>query len=46
MEEVQVEMDERLFGTSYLNVWNSIKYMATVVMNITVLQWVREKEEL
>lgn len=44
VEEVQVEMDERMFGTSYLNLWNSIKYMATVVMNIIVLQWVRKKE--
>ena len=33
VEEVQVEMDERMFGTSYLNLWNSIKYMATVVMS-------------
>lgn len=46
VEEVQVEMDERMFGTSYLNLWNSIKYMATVVMNIIVLQWVRKKEVL
>lgn len=46
VEEVQVDMDERLFGTSYLNLWNSIKYMATVVTNIVILQWVRKKEVL
>lgn len=46
VEEVQVEMDERMFGTSYLNVWNSMKYMITVLMNTIVLQWVRKKEEL
>ncbi len=46
VEEVQVEMDERMFGTSYLNVWNSVKYMITVVFNTLFLQWVRKKEEL
>jgi glycosyltransferase involved in cell wall biosynthesis len=46
VEEVQVQMNERMFGTSYLNVWNSVKYMITVLMNIMVLQWVRKKEEL
>lgn len=46
VEEVQVEMDERIFGTSYLNVWNSVKYMITVVFNTLFLQWVRKKEEL
>jgi glycosyltransferase involved in cell wall biosynthesis len=46
VEEVQVEMDERMFGTSYLNVWNSVKYMITVLVNIIILQWVRKKEEL
>ena len=46
VEEVQVEMDERMFGTSYLNLWNAIKYMSTVIMNIIILQWVRKKEEL
>ncbi|MCR5143837.1 MAG: glycosyltransferase family 2 protein [Lachnospiraceae bacterium] len=46
VEEVQVEMDERMFGTSYLNMWNSTKYMMTVVFNTLFLQWVRKKEEL
>lgn len=46
VEEVQVEMDERMFGTSYLDVWNSAKYMITVVFNTLFLQWVRKKEEL
>ncbi len=46
VEEVQVEMDERLFGTSYLNLWNSVKYMTHVLMNIIILQFVRKKERL
>lgn len=46
VDEVQVEMDERMFGTSYLNVWNSVRYMITVVFNTMFLQWVRKKEEL
>ena len=46
VDEVQVEMDERMFGTSYLNIWNSVRYMITVVFNTLFLQWVRKKEEL
>lgn len=46
VEEVPVEMDERLYGTSYLDMWNSMKYMASVMMNICLLQWVRKREEL
>lgn len=46
VEEVQVEMDERIFGTSYLNIWNSVKYMVNVLANTIVLQWVRKKEKL
>lgn len=46
VEEVQVKMDERLFGTSYLNVWNSVKYMINVLVNTVFLQWIRKKEEL
>ena len=46
VEEVQVEMDERLFGTSYLNVWNSVKYMVNVLANTVLLQWFRKKERL
>ena len=46
VEEVQVDMDVRLFGTSYLNMWNAIKYMINVLANIILLQWVRKKERL
>ena len=46
VEEVQVEMDERMFGTSYLNVWNSVKYMINVLANTLFLQWIRKKERL
>lgn len=46
VEEVQVEMDERIFGKSYLNWWNSVKYMVNVLANTIALQWVRKKERL
>ncbi len=46
VSEVQVKMDERIAGTSYLNVWNSVKYMMNVTVNIVLLQWVRKKEVL
>ncbi len=46
VSEVQVTMDERIAGTSYLNVWNSVKYMMNVTVNIVLLQWVRKKEVL
>ncbi len=46
VSEVQVKMDERIAGTSYLNLWNSVKYMLNVTVNIVLLQWVRKKEVL
>lgn len=46
VEEVQVQMDERLFGSSYLNVINSFRYMINVLMNTLFLQWLRKKEIL
>lgn len=42
IEEVQVEMRERVAGTSYLSVLNSAQYMLHVLFNILVFQWVRE----
>lgn len=42
IEEVQVEMDERTLGTSYLNFGNSIMYMLHVLFNVLVFQWVRK----
>lgn len=47
IEEVQVEMHERIAGTSYLNFKSSIWYMLKMMFSILVFQWVRvrEKEE-
>ncbi len=44
--EVQVVMDERIAGTSYLSFWRSVKYMLNVIVNILVMQWIRKKEVL
>ena len=41
--ECQVEMRERTAGESYLNPWNSIRYMTTRTLNILLVQWFREK---
>lgn len=42
IEEVQVEMRERVAGTSYLSVLSSTLYMIHVLFNILIFQWVRE----
>lgn len=41
IEEVQVEMQERMTGTSYLNVGRSIHYMVQMLFAILVFQWFR-----
>lgn len=38
IKEVQVEMDERIAGESYLNITNSIKYMARMLISILFIQ--------
>lgn len=43
IEEVQVEMRERIAGTSYLNLKNSFYYMLHMLFNILFFQWVREE---
>ena len=45
VKEVQVEMSEREFGESYLNVWRSIEYMATMVFSILFIQIFTKKEK-
>lgn len=45
IEEVQVEMHERIAGVSYLNFKNSIWYMIKMLSSILIFQWVRVKEE-
>lgn len=42
-EEVQVEMDERIAGESYLNIKNSIVYMTKIMISIALVQWVRKR---
>lgn len=38
MEEVQVDMDERMGGQSYLNLFRSIKYMILMCFSILIIQ--------
>lgn len=41
IKEVQVQMDERIDGESYLNLWRSIQYMFHMCMSILFIQWFR-----
>lgn len=41
IEEVQVEMRDRIAGISYLNFKNSIWYMLKMLFSIFIFQWVR-----
>ena len=42
VKEVQVEMDERIEGESYLNLTNSIKYMSRMIISILFIQYFRK----
>jgi glycosyltransferase involved in cell wall biosynthesis len=44
--EVQVEMDDRIAGESYLTAWKSMQYMMNVCMSILVIGAFRPKIEL
>lgn len=44
IEEVQVRMEERIAGTSYLNWGNSIRYMTQMLFAILVFQWFRVRK--
>ena len=44
IEEVQVKMEERIAGTSYLNIGNSIHYMIQMLFAILVFQWFRVRK--
>ena len=44
LSEVQVEMDERLEGESYLNMARSMKYMFHMVVSILVIQNFRKRD--
>lgn len=43
VSEVQVEMDERQFGESYLNMIGSMKYMSKMLLSILVIQNFRKR---
>lgn len=42
IKEIQVEMDERIAGTSYLNIVSSMKYMLTMITSILFIQRFRK----
>lgn len=43
IEEVQVEMHERIAGVSYLNFKNSMWYMLKMMFSILIFQWFRQR---
>ena len=43
ISEVPVKMEERQFGTSYLNLFGSVKYMSRMLMSILLLQNFRKR---
>ena len=43
VQEVQVEMNERIAGESYLNLKRSIEYMTRMCMSIVLIQWFRKR---
>ncbi|OUN85399.1 MULTISPECIES: glycosyltransferase family 2 protein [Eubacteriales] len=44
VREIQVEMGERLTGTSYLNFARSVEYMLKMGLSILLIQWFRKRE--
>lgn len=44
VEEVQVEMRERMAGESYLNFTKSVSYMLRISISILLVQWFRRKK--
>lgn len=43
VKEIQVEMQDRIAGESYLNVIRSAQYMLQMIVSILVIQWFRVK---
>lgn len=41
VKEIQVEMNDRTAGESYLNLWRSAEYMFRMCMSILFIQWFR-----
>lgn len=46
IEEVQVTMQERIAGTSYLTIGRSVSYMLYMLYGILIFQWFRKKEKV
>lgn len=46
VKEIQVEMNERTTGKSYLTFTRSIKYMTRICMSILFIQWFRKRDVL
>lgn len=44
VDEVQVTMNERVAGKSYLNFGKSVAYMARMLVSILLLQWFRKEK--
>ena len=45
VKEVQVTMDERIAGKSYLNAVSSIYYMMRICISIVFVQWFRKRKQ-
>jgi len=45
VKEIQVEMSEREFGESYLNMWRSMEYMLNMVFSIVFVQLFTKKNK-
>lgn len=45
-KEIQVTMNERIAGESYLNFTRSIKYMFNIFITIIIMQWFRKKPKI
>lgn len=43
VREIQVKIDERIAGTSYLSLLNSIRYMIKMSISIVFVQWFRKR---
>lgn len=43
MKEIQVDMDERIAGVSYLNLLGSLHYMLKMCTSIVFVQWFRKR---
>ena len=46
IQEVYVEMAERMAGKSYLTFWKSVSYMIRTVVSILLIQFIRPRIQL